>query len=489
MNYPKILPIILCGGSGSRLWPLSRESFPKQYLSINSNDGKTFLQKTQERLNGLDNVEDPIIICNESHRFIVAEQLRAINISPKKIILEPFGRNTAPAIAISSILALEDYEDINLLILSADHEIKNVERFLEVIKKGIEYSENNNLVTFGIAPTRPETGYGYIEGEEPYKKDYLKGSKIKRFIEKPDLQTAKNLIKSKSFTWNSGIFLFKAKVILNELHKFAPDILNCCKKSLEKKTIDLDFYRIDRTHFKKCPNVSIDYAVMEKTQKGIVLTMDVFWSDVGNWKSVWETAEKDKNGNAIKGKVVIKKTKNCLIRAEDRLVVGIGLKDLFIIETSDVLLVSNKENSHEVKEIVKNLKKNGITEGREHKKMYRPWGFYISVLEESKWKVKVIQVKPGEQLSLQRHHHRSEHWIVVKGTAKIEVDNKDKILKENESCYIPLGSKHRLTNPGKIPLKIIEVQSGSYVGEDDIERFEDNYGRIEKKNINKLYNK
>ncbi len=488
MNYPKILPVILCGGTGSRLWPLSRESFPKQYLSLDSNDGKTFLQKTQERLNGLDNVEDPIIICNEAHRFIVAEQLRAINISPKKIILEPFGRNTAPAIAISSILALEDYEDIHLLILSADHEIKNVERFLEVIKKGIEYSENNNLVTFGIAPTRPETGYGYIEGAEPYKKDYLKGSKIKKFIEKPDLQTAKNLIKNKAFTWNSGIFLFKAKVILNELYKFAPDILNYCKKSLEKKTIDLDFYRIDQTYFKKCPDVSIDYAVMEKTQKGIVLTMDVFWSDIGNWKSVWESAEKDKNGNAIKGNIIIEKTKNCLIRAEDRLVVGIGLKDLFIIETNDVLLVANKENSQDVKDIVKNLRKKGIAEGHEHKKMYRPWGFYVSVLEESKWKVKVIQVKPGEQLSLQMHHHRSEHWIVVKGTAKIEINNKERVLREHESCYIPLGSKHRLTNQGKIPLKIIEVQSGSYVGEDDIERFEDNYGRIGKKNINKLYN-
>ena len=488
MNYPKILPIILCGGSGTRLWPLSRESFPKQYLSINSNDGKTFLQKTQERLKGLENVEDPIIICNEAHRFIVAEQLREINISPKKIILEPFGRNTAPAIAISSILALEEYEDINLLILSADHEIKNVERFLEVIKKGIEYSENNNLVTFGVAPTRPETGYGYIESEEPYKKDYLNGSKIKKFIEKPDLKTAENLIKNKSFTWNSGIFLFKAKAILNEINKFAPDILNCCKKSLEKKNIDLDFYRIDTTYFQHCPDLSIDYAVMEKTQNGIVLTMDVFWSDVGNWKSVWETAEKDKNGNATQGKIIIEKTKNCLIRAEDRLVVGIGLKDLFIIETNDVLLVANKENSHEVKNIVKNLKKRGITEGYENKKMLRPWGFYISVLEESRWKVKIIQVKPGQQLSLQRHQHRSEHWVVVKGTAKIEVNNKERIIKVNESCYIPLGTKHRLTNPGKIPLEIIEVQSGSYLGEDDIERFEDKYGRIEKKNINKLYN-
>ena len=480
MKFSTILPVILCGGSGSRLWPLSRESFPKQYLSLDPKEKKSFLQKTQERLKGLDNIEDPLIICNEEHRFIVAEQLREINITPKKIILEPFGRNTAPAITLASIIAMENYEDINLLILSADHEIGNIEKFLKIIKKGIEYSEKNSLVTFGIVPSSPETGYGYIESEEPFNKNSLKGAKIKRFIEKPDLKTAKNLIKNKSFTWNSGIFLFKAKTILNEIKKFSPEILNNCRESLEKKTVDLDFLRIEESSFKKCPDISIDYAVMEKTKKGIVLAMDVFWSDVGNWKSVWENSKKDKNGNATHGKIMIEKTENCLIRAEDRLVVGIGLKDLLIIETNDVLLVANKENSQDVKNIVKNLKEKGFTEGQEHKKMFRPWGFYISVLEESRWKVKVIQVKPGEQLSLQMHHYRSEHWIVVKGTANIEVDNKEIILCENQSYYIPLGSKHRLSNQGKIPLKIIEVQSGSYVGEDDIERFEDNYGRIKK---------
>tara|TARA_Y100000589_G_scaffold332265_1_gene390985 strand:+ start:788 stop:2224 length:1437 start_codon:yes stop_codon:yes gene_type:complete len=477
MKYKKILPVILCGGSGSRLWPLSRESFPKQFLSLDNNR-KTFLQKTQERLKNLDNVEDPIILCNEAHRFIVAEQLREINIIPKKIILEPCGRNTAPAITLAAIIAIENYSDINLLILSADHEIKNIERFLEIIKKGMVYSEENNLVTFGVIPSSPETGFGYIESEKPFKRNYINGSKIKRFVEKPDLEKAKQLIKSKCFTWNSGIFLFKAKAILNEIKKFSPETLYYCEESLKKKTIDLDFQRIEESSFKKCPNISIDYAVMEKTSKGIVLPLDVFWSDIGNWKSVWENSEKDKEGNALHGKVIIDKTNDCLIRAEDRLVVSIGLKDLLIIETSDVVMVANKDNAQDIKNIVSKLKQKNISEGIEHKKMFRPWGFYISILEESRWKVKVIQVKPGEQLSLQMHHHRSEHWVVVTGTAKVEIDNKEMILSENKSCYIPLGSKHRLSNPGKIPLKLIEIQSGNYVGEDDIERFEDNYGRI-----------
>ena len=480
MKYKKILPVILCGGSGSRLWPLSRESFPKQYLCLDQNDKRSFLQKTLKRLESLDNIEDPIIICNEAHRFIVAEQLREINVTAKQIILEPCGRNTAPAIAIASIIAMENYEDINLLILSADHEVRNITRFLETIKKGIEFSEKNNLVTFGVKPSSPETGYGYIESEDSLETNFLEASRIKRFIEKPDLKIAKNLVKNKCFTWNSGIFLFKAKAIFNEIKKFSPEIINHCSDALDKRTTDLDFQRLHEHSFKRCPDISIDYAVMEKTDMGIVLLMDVFWSDIGNWKSVWENSKKDKNGNATLGKIVLEKTKDCLIRSEERLIVGLGLKDLLIVETNDVLLVANKENSQDVKNIVNKLLEKGISEGREHKKMFRPWGFYLSVLEDSRWKVKVIQVKPGEQLSLQMHHHRSEHWIVVKGTAKVEVDSKKIILSENQSCYIPLGSKHRLSNPGKIPLKLIEVQSGTYVGEDDIVRYEDNYGRIKK---------
>ena len=473
----RILPVILCGGSGSRLWPLSRESFPKQYLFLNPYEKKSFLQKTVERLKGFDNVQEPIIICNEAHRFIVAEQLREINATPKEIILEPCGRNTAPAITIASLIAIKECQNSTLLILSADHEIRDIEKFHEIIKKGLEYSEKNYLVTFGVIPSSAETGYGYIEGMEPLSRDSLKGTQIKNFIEKPNLETAEILIRNKCFTWNSGIFLFKASVFLEEIKKFEPSILQNCEESIEHKIKDLDFQRLEKSSFVKCKSISIDYAVMEKTNKGIVVPMNIFWSDVGSWKSVWENSEKDFQGNSLQGKIIIDKTKGCLIKSEERLVVGIGLDDLIVIDTSDVLLIANKKNSEEIKEIVQKLKEDGISEGQEHKKIFRPWGYYISLLEESIWKIKVISVKPGEKLSLQMHHHRAEHWVIVKGTAKVEIDTKEILLSENQSCYIPLKTKHRLSNPGKIPLKIIEVQSGSYLGEDDIERFEDNYGR------------
>ena len=477
IKYSKILPVILCGGKGSRLWPSSRESFPKQYLSLDPSEEKTFLQKTQERLRGLDNIESPLIICNESHRFIVAEQLREIKITPKKIILEPCGKNTAPAVTIASLIALQDYDNVNVLVLSADHEIKNIERFTEIINKGIEYSEKNKLVAFGIIPSSPATGYGYIESEEIYNHDSLKGTKIKRFIEKPDLKTAEKFIQNKCFSWNSGIFLFKPDTFLEEINKYEPSILKFCKESLYKQTIDLDFHRLDETSFNKCPNISIDYAVMERTSKGIVLNMDIFWSDVGDWKSVWENSAKDKYGNATSGKVVVENTKDCLVRAEERLVVGIGLEDLIIIDTSDVVLVANKKNAQEVKNIVKKLEEEGITEGREHKKIFRPWGFYVSVIESDEWKVKMISVKPKGQLSLQKHKYRAEHWVVVKGTALIEINDNEFKLFENQSAFIPKESIHRLKNPGNETLVLIEVQTGSYLGEDDIERFNDNYGR------------
>jgi len=474
-----LLPVILSGGCGTRLWPLSRESFPKQYLTVDPNDNKSFLQKTQLRLNGLKNLENPFIICNEEHRFIVAEQMREIDIKPKKILLEPFGRNTAPAITLAALLALEEYSNPNLLILSADHEIKNIEKFLKVVEAGIDYCENDKLVTFGVIPQSPETGYGYIQADKPFESRQLIASKIIKFTEKPNYETAKKFLNDGCFTWNSGIFLFKAKNILEEIKKFAPEILNYCKKSISNKLFDLEFQRLDKNIFGECPNISIDYAVMEKTNKGVVLPMDVGWSDIGNWQSMWENSQKDMNGNSVNGKVILEQTKNCLFKSENRLVVGLGVEDLIVVETNDVVLVANKSKSEEIKKIVNELKENGISEGYEHKKIYRPWGHYISVLEESTWKVKVIIVKPGQKLSLQMHHHRSEHWIVVNGTANIEIDEKEITLHENQSSYIPLGSKHRLSNPGKIPLKLIEVQSGSYVGEDDIKRFEDNYGRVD----------
>ncbi len=478
MSQQTLIPVILCGGTGTRLWPLSRESYPKQFLSINPNNQNTFLQNTQLRLSKLNNIEKPILICNEAHRFIVAEQMREINVKPQKILLEPFGRNTAPAVTLAALLALEDYTDPNLLILSADHEITNVEKFLQAIKQGLIYSQEDYLVTFGIIPDSPQTGYGYIQGEEPLKGNDFKGTKIKRFIEKPDLETANNLIKDSSYTWNSGIFLFQAKKIIEEIEKYMPSVLSVCKQALDKKYIDLDFQRLDEKIFEKCPNISIDYAVMEKTKKGIVIPMNVGWSDIGNWQSVWRISDKDKRGNVIQGKVVVENSKNCFFRSEKRLIVGLGLEDLIVIESSDVLLVANKNKSQEIKNIVKKLKHNGMSEGQEHQKIFRPWGYYVSVLEESRWKVKVILVKSGESLSLQMHHHRAEHWVVVSGTAKVEIDSEEKILRENESTFIPLGSLHRLSNPGKIPLILIEVQSGNYLGENDIVRFEDKYGRL-----------
>ena len=474
-----LLPVILSGGCGTRLWPLSRESFPKQYLTVDPYYKKSFLQKTQLRLNGLKNLEDPFIICNEEHRFIAAEQMREINIKPKKILLEPFGRNTAPAVTLAALLALEEYSNPNLLILSADHEIKNIEKFLKVVEAGIDYSENDKLVTFGVIPKSPETGYGYIQADKPFDNEHLIASKIIKFTEKPNYETAKKFLNDRCFTWNSGIFLFKAKNILKEIKKFSPEILNYCKKSIDNKLFDLEFQRLDKRIFSECPNISIDYAVMEKTNKGVVLPMDVGWSDIGNWQSMWENSQKDINGNSVNGNVILEQTKNCLFKSENRLVVGLGVEDLIVVDTNDVILVANKNKSEEIKKIVNQLKENGISEGYEHKKIYRPWGHYISVLEESTWKVKVIIVKPGQKLSLQMHHHRSEHWIVVNGTANIEIDQQKITLHENQSSYIPLGSKHRLSNPGKIPLKLIEVQSGSYVGEDDIKRFEDNYGRVD----------
>jgi len=471
-----IFPLILCGGSGTRLWPLSRESYPKQFLSIKKGDKFSLLQKTIQRILPLKNLQKPILVCNEQHRFLVAEQLREINIEDFIILLEPFGRNTAPAITLAALKTLELGEDPTLLVLSSDHEIINVEKFLTLLEKGIEYAKKDKLVTFGIVPTYPEIGYGYIKASKPLS-NKLEGVDIESFIEKPNLEKAKDLIKDNRFTWNSGMFMFKAQEIIKEIDKFSPEILLSCKKTINKSISDLDFQRLDKVSFEKCKNISIDIAVMEKTSRGIVIPLDVGWSDIGSWEVVWETSRKDKDGNFTEGNVILENTKNSYLRSENRLIVGIDLDNLVVVETRDAILISNKKSSQKVKNIVNHLKKSKIPEGHSHTKVYRPWGHYLSVVEDNRWQVKLIQVKPGEKLSLQMHHHRSEHWVVVSGTAKVEVDNQIKILSENESIYIPLGSKHRLSNPGKINLTLIEVQSGSYVGEDDIVRFEDKYGR------------
>ena len=477
MTTNKLIPIIMCGGSGTRLWPLSRESYPKQFISLSSNKSKSLLQNTQLRIMELDQIDNPILLCNEEHRFIVAEQIREINIKKFSILLEPVGRNTAPAITIAALKALEKGDNPTLLILASDHEIENIKSFIKTIQLGKEYANQDKIVTFGVLPTSPETGYGYIKSLNPLSNDSPKGEKIEQFLEKPNSQKAKELIMNKRFSWNSGIFMVKAKVLLKEMEKFSPEILNKCKLSLKKSINDLDFQRLNKAAFEECPSQSFDIAIMEKTNKGIVIPLNCGWNDIGSWKAVWENSKKDINGNFIQGKVITEKTHGCYLRSEKRLIAGIGLEDLVVVETDDAILISDKNQTQLVKNIVQKLKDNKIIEGQHHSKVNRPWGHYISIVRDSRWQVKLISVKPGEQLSLQMHHYRSEHWVVVKGTAKVEIDQEFSILSENESIYIPLGSKHRLSNPGKIKLILIEVQSGSYVGEDDIVRFEDDYGR------------
>ena len=477
MSKSFIVPLILCGGTGSRLWPLSRESFPKQFISINKEDKFSLLQKTIKRILTLKNIKKPILVCNEEHRFIVAEQMREINIDDFIILLEPFGRNTAPAITLSALKSIEIEDDPILLVLSSDHDIKNIKNFLKVVDVGLKFAEKNKLVTFGVVPKSPEIGYGYIKATKPLS-NKLEGCDIESFIEKPDIETAKNLIKACRYSWNSGMFMFKAKEIIKEVKIFSPEILKSCKNAISKSKFDLVFQRLDKTSFSKCDDISIDVAVMEKTSRGIVIPLDVEWSDIGSWESVWENSNKDIEGNYIEGNIILENTKNSYIRSESRLIVGIDLNDLIVVETRDAILISNKRSSQKVKKIVNNLKKSNIPEGYTHSKIYRPWGHYITIEEEPKWQIKLINVKPGEKLSLQMHNHRSEHWIVVNGTAKVELDNKISILKENQSTYIPVKSKHRLSNPSLEPLILIEVQSGTYLGEDDIVRFEDKYNRI-----------
>ena len=468
----------MCGGTGTRLWPLSRASYPKQYWALTGKDNETLLQQTQLRLKGLQGVSDPLLICHEDHRFIVAEQMRQINVEPSAILLEPIGRNTAPAIALAALQATEQGEDPLLLVLAADHIIRDIPEFTRVIESSRKYAEEGRLVTFGIVPTSPETGYGYIEATESLSIQNLKGVPISRFVEKPNKESAEKFVSDDRFTWNSGIFLFKASAILSELERLAPEVVSSCRAALEQDMPDLEFLRLEREAFAKCPNIAIDVAVMEKTNLGTVLPLHAGWSDVGSWNALWETENQDSEGNVYRGNVLTEDSRNCYLRSEHRLVVGLGIKDLIVIETDDAVLIADKQQSQNVKNIVKKLESEGRPEAKAHRKIYRPWGNYTCVVEGIRWQVKKIEVKPAASLSLQMHHHRAEHWIVVKGTALIERDGEQQLIGENQSTYIPLGCKHRLTNPGRMPVELIEVQSGAYLGEDDIVRFEDRYGRI-----------
>ena len=476
MNVTSLLPVILCGGTGSRLWPLSRSSFPKQYLSLFEDSNNSLLQETQSRLKNLSNIESPIIICNEDHRFIVAEQMREINIKPKSILLEPFGRNTAPAIISAALKGSENGDDPALLILSADHKIEDIDQFLLVINKARKYCEEGKIVTFGVLPTSPEIGYGYINASVPLESE-LKAYPVEKFIEKPNLRIAEKLLKDNKNYWNSGIFMAKSSTLISEAKKYCKGLTSICKDSLDSNLIDLDFQRIKKETFKNCPNISIDKAIMEKTKIAMVIPFAAGWSDIGSWKTLWEVSRKDNNGNVLSGNIVNEFTQNCLIKSDKKLVVGIGIKDLIIVDTNDAVLIVNKDDCQKVKDIVPYLKKIGSNVGTTHQTMYRPWGCYTSIAKGDKWQLKTIEVKPKAKLSLQMHKHRAEHWVVVKGTAEIEINNNKKTLKQNQSAYIPLGAKHRLSNPGIELLMMVEVQSGDYLGEDDIVRFEDIYGR------------
>jgi mannose-1-phosphate guanylyltransferase/mannose-6-phosphate isomerase len=449
---------------------LSRKQKPKQFLALFSEN--TMFQETLTRLNGLNELEAPIVISNHDHRFMVAEQLDELSIKDASIILEPVGRNTAPALAVAAMQAIKNGDDPIMLVLAADHLIDDVVTFHETIEVAKQQAESGKIVTFGIVPTTPNTGYGYIKAVNSGTL-----SDVDSFVEKPDLKTAQSYLESGNYYWNSGMFMFKASTLLSELKTYSPDIYQACEEAMTNAYIDLDFIRLDRDIFESCPSDSIDYAVMEYTNKAVVVPLDAGWNDVGSWSSIWECSTKTNNDNVIKGDVVIDEVSDSYIHSESRLVAAVGVKDLVIVETADAVMVAHKDKVQDVKNIVAKLKTETRDEADKNRLCYRPWGYYDSIDMGERFQVKRISVKPGASLSLQMHHHRAEHWIVVSGTAEVTCGDKVTIFSENQSTFIPLGEKHRLHNPGKVPLEIIEVQSGSYLGEDDIIRFQDNYRR------------
>ncbi|AWH31895.1 mannose-1-phosphate guanylyltransferase/mannose-6-phosphate isomerase [Stenotrophomonas sp. SAU14A_NAIMI4_8] len=463
-----IVPVILSGGSGTRLWPLSREAYPKQFLPLVGDD--TMLQATWKRVASIAGAA-PIVVANQEHRFMAAEQLRECKVLPQALILEPVGRNTAPAIAIAALQALAGGNDALLLVLPSDHVVRNETAFHAAVKEAAIAAEAGKLVTFGIVPTAPETGYGYIKAAAG------EGVRaVDRFVEKPDLATAEQYVASGEYFWNSGMFLFKASRYLKELEALQPAILAACRQALDKAARDNDFIRLDADAFAASPNDSIDYAVMEKTADAAVVPLDAEWNDVGSWSALWEVSDKDADGNACHGDVIALDCKDSYAYG-NRLIAMVGLQDVVVVETDDAVFVGHKDRVQDVKEIVGQIKRDGRSEAAAHRKVYRPWGAYDSIDNGARFQVKRITVKPGATLSLQMHHHRAEHWIVVSGTAEVTRGDEVILLSENQSTYIPLGVTHRLKNPGKLPLELIEVQSGSYLGEDDIVRFEDSYGR------------
>lgn len=464
----KINPVILSGGSGTRLWPLSREHYPKQLLCLLGN--QTMLQQTVARLDGMENVAAPLLVCNEEHRFLIAEQLRQIGKAPADIVLEPVGRNTAPALTLAALALLKHApEDVLMLVMPADHVIQHSSKFHAAVAKAVTLAERGHLVTFGIRPTAPETGYGYIKMGN--------GNAVAEFVEKPDLETAVKYIESGDYYWNSGMFMMLASAWIAELQRFHPAMLESCKAAYEQGRRDADFYRVNAQAFGSCQPNSIDYAVMEETDRAAVVALDAGWSDIGAWSSLWEASARDAEGNVVQGDVYLHDTQDTLLISQHRFLAAVGLNDIIVVETPDAVLVAHKKQAQNVKEIVARLKSEKRSEYQSHRRVYRPWGYYEGIDAGPRFQVKRLMVKTGAALSLQMHHHRAEHWIVVKGTARVTKGGETFMLTENQSTYIPLGTTHRLENPGNIPLEIIEVQSGSYLGEDDIVRFDDVYNR------------
>lgn len=481
----RLLPVILCGGSGTRLWPLSREQHPKQLLML-GDDNLTMLQSTALRIDASAipegwQLDRPLVVGQEECRFLTAEQLRQVDIPASGIILEPVGRNTAPALTIAALAAMADGDDPVLVAMPADHVMQHPERFREALVQGAPLAENGRVVVFGIVPTTPETGYGYIRYGAGI--DGTPALQIDRFVEKPDMETAQHYLADGDYLWNSGIFMMLASTWIAQIGRFRPDILGACKVAMDSSSRDKDFLRVGQAAFAACPADSIDYAVMERLASdkasplGALLPLDAGWSDVGAWNALWELGDKDNDGNVLSGDVLALASHNTLVRAENRMVACIGMDDTVVVETADAVLVAHRDQLHLVKDAVASLKSAGRSECNAHRKVHRPWGYYDSIDSGQRFQVKRIVVSPGSSLSLQMHHHRAEHWVVVTGTARVTRGEEHFLLTENQSTYIPLGTLHRLENPGVIPLEIIEVQSGTYLGEDDIVRFQDFYGR------------
>lgn len=474
-----LIPVILSGGGGSRLWPLSREQYPKQLLPLLGE--QTMIQQTVSRVAKIDGIAPAMIICNDDHRFMVAEQLRALGQPPGTIILEPCGRNTAPAVAIACLHARRDAEDPVVLILPADHLIHDVPAFQQAVSAAVIEAEAGKLVTFGIVPTSPETGYGYIRGDASSQRQVSTADysvlPVVEFVEKPDQQTAQQYVDNGNYFWNSGMFMFRAGRYLDELQKHRPDMYDACVVAYKGITTDLDFTRLSQELFSLCPSESIDYAVMEKTDSAVVMPLSVGWNDIGSWSALWDVGTTDDNGNVIAGDVVPVDSRNNYLHATTRLLAVAGVENLVVVETADAVLVTTRDQAQQVKGVVDQLKQQKRQEPLLHRRVNRPWGAYEGVDQGERFQVKRITVNPGASLSLQMHHHRAEHWVVVRGTARVICGEKIMFLSANQSTYIPLGETHRLENPGLIPLEMIEVQSGEYLGEDDIVRFDDVYGR------------